>query len=259
MYNSKCTYITHFIKVLLQTMQQHFRKFGFWNVKKMLYLFFYFLQKTISCQFVKWIFLRALCQLHISGRHICQHICLNTPIWSRPKHDCLPSEIIHTSQGKNEGLTTQTHLKAGPSVCCAFMNWEFSQSSWQTALTTMKRPVKPTPAKKQKQHRTGCLSAFVSPRLRARDENGSVKQLVTCLSKKNVKRRPQKQIMASVVSTLTQFLALLRDRCAFGYAYSQSEAIIVSSLKNELHLTFKSQHELPFAIYFTDFNVKQDF
>ncbi len=111
----------------------------------------------------------------------------------------------------------------------------------------------------QKQHRAGCSSAFVSPRLRARDENGSVKQLVTCLSKKNVKQRPQKLIMASVVSTLTQFLALLRDRCAFGYAYSQSEPEIVSSLKNELHLTFKSQHELPFAIHFTDFNEKQDF
>lgn len=155
------------------------------------------------------VFLRVLCQVHISGS--CLNLSVNLLEHTFRKvvqsKTAFLWEIIHTGPAKNAGLTMQAHSNTGPSVCWAFMSWEFLQSSRQTALTTMKRPVKPTPAKKAKTAQADCWCAFVSPRLRARDENGPVKQLVTCLSKKNVKRRPRKQIRASVGSTLTQFLA----------------------------------------------------
>lgn len=158
---------------------------------------------------------------------VSKHICLNTPIWSWPKHDLL-WEMIHTGLWKNAGLTRRCTQRqdlqyVGPLWAGNFCSLADSQlwQQWRGLLNQLL----------QKQHQADCSSAFVSPRLRARDENGSVKQLVTCLSKKNVKRHTQKQIRASVVLTLTQFLALLRARCAFGYANDQREAEIVSSLK----------------------------
>jgi len=70
-------------------------------------------------------------------------------------------KLLYTHRSMEECRTNmQMHSKTRPSVCRAFMSWEFLQSSRQTALTTMKRPVKPTPAKTAPGR---LLAAFVFP------------------------------------------------------------------------------------------------
>lgn len=72
------------------------------------------------------------------------------------------------------------------------------------------------------------LVCFCFPSAQNGDENDPVKQFVTCLSEKNVKHHPQKLIRASVVSSLTQFLTLLKVWCAFWIGNIQSGEETVS-------------------------------
>lgn len=78
------------------------------------------------------------------------------------------------------------------------------------------------------------LVCFYFPFAQSEDENDPVKQLVTCLSKKNVKRCPQKLIRASVVSSLTQFLTLLKVWCAFWIGNKLSGVETVFQFTNKL-------------------------